>query len=67
VIFENFWKFSNRRHAVPMRLIWTIMAAAKLDQSRVLATKFRQNRWTFKGKSSGQRHTDRLTDKLGWK
>jgi len=41
------------------------MVAAKLDQSRVLVTKFRQNRLTLKGRSAGQRHTDRHTDKLG--
>jgi len=35
--------------------------AAKLDQSRVLVTKFRQNWSTFKGGSAGQRHTDRQT------
>jgi len=63
VIFENFFKFSKRRRAVPLRLIWTIMVAAKLDQSRVLATKFHQNRLTLKGRSAGQRQTD----KLGWK
>jgi len=28
-------------------------------------TKFRQNRLTLKGRSTGQRHTDRQTDKLG--
>jgi len=67
VIFENFLKFSKRRRAVPMRPIWTIMVAAKLDQSRVLVTKFRQNRSTLKGRSAGQRHTDRHTGKLGWK
>ena len=65
VIFENFLKFSKRRHAVPLRPIWTIMVAAKLDQSRVLVTKFHQNRLTLKGRSAGQRHTDRQTDKLG--
>jgi len=43
------------------------MVAAKLDQSRALVTKFRQNRLTWKGRSAGQRHTDRQTDKLGWK
>jgi len=48
VIFENFLKFSKRRRAVPLRPIWTIMVAAKLDQSRVLVTKFRQNRLTLK-------------------
>jgi len=36
VIFENFLKFSKRRRAVPLRPIWTIMVAAKLDHSRVL-------------------------------
>jgi len=35
---------------------------AKLDQSRVLVTKFRQNRLTLKGRSAGQRHTDRQTN-----
>ena len=29
--FKNFWKFSQRRHAVPLRPVWTIMVAAKLD------------------------------------
>ena len=38
------------------------MIAAKLDQSRVLVTKFHQNRSTVKGRSAGQRHTDRQTD-----
>jgi len=37
------------------------MVAAKLDKSRVLVTKFRQNRLTLKGRSAGQRHTDRHT------
>jgi len=32
VIFENFLKFSKRRRAVPLRPMWTIMVAAKLDQ-----------------------------------
>jgi len=54
-----FFKFSKRRHAVPLRPIWTIMVAAKLDQSRVLVTKFHQNRSTVKGRSAGQRHTHR--------
>jgi len=68
-------KFSKRRRAVRLWPIWTIMVAAKLDQSGVLVTQFRQNRLTLKGRSAGQRHTDRLTDrqtdrqtdKLGWK
>jgi len=40
------------------------MVAAKLDQSRVLVTKFRQNRLTLKGRSAGQRHrhTDTQTN-----
>ena len=38
------------------------MVAAKLDQSRVLATKLRQNRLTLKGRSTGQRHTDSQTN-----
>ena len=70
-VLRIFRKFSKRRRAVPLRPIWTIMVAAKLDQSRVLVTKFRQNRLTLKGRSAGQRHTDRQTDtqtdKLGWK
>ena len=41
------------------------MVAAKLDHSRVLETKFRQNRSTLKGRSAGQRHTHTQTDKLG--
>jgi len=61
VIFENFLKFSKRRRAVPLR---PIMVAAKLDHSRVLMTKFHQNRSTLKGRSAGQRHThtDRQTN-----
>jgi len=30
----------------------------------VLVTKFRQNRLTFKGRSAGQRHTERQTSRL---
>ena len=51
------------RHAVPLWPIWTIMVEAKLDQSRVLVTKFHQNRLTLKGRSAvrvTQRH--RQTD-----
>ena len=32
---------------------------AKVEQSRVLVTKFRQNRLTLKGRSDGQRQRDR--------
>jgi len=64
-------KFSKRRRAVPLWPIWTIMVGTKLDQTRVLVTKFRQNRFTLKGRSARQRHTvthtDTQTDKLGWK
>ena len=63
-------KFSKRRRAVPLRPIWTIMVAAKLDQSWILVTMFRQNRSTLKGRSAGQRHacsaqrqTERQTDR----
>jgi len=38
------------------------MVAAKLDRSRVLVTKFRQNRLTLKGRSARQRHTDTQTN-----
>ena len=61
VIFEIFLKFSKRRRAVPLRPIWTIMVAAKVDHSRVLVTKFHQNRSTLKGRSAVKRHTDRQT------
>jgi len=61
VIFENFLKFSKRRREVPLRPIWTMMVAAKLHQNRVLVTKFRQNQLTLKGRSAGQRQTDRQT------
>jgi len=37
-------------------------AAAKLDHSRVLVTKFHQNRSTLKGRRAGQTHTHRQTD-----
>ena len=68
MIFDNFFlKFSQRRRAVPLWPIWTITVAAKLDQSRVLVTKFRQNRSTLKGKSAGQRQTDTQIDRqAGW-
>jgi len=59
VIFENFLKFSKRCRTVPLRPIWTIMVVAKLDQTGVFVTKFRQNRLTLKGRSAGQRHTHR--------
>jgi len=36
----------------------------KLDQSRVLVTKFHQNRLPLKGRSASQRHTDKQTNKL---
>jgi len=62
VIFENIWKFSKRRRAVPLRPIWIIMVAAKLYHSRVLVTKLHQNRSTLKGRSAGQKHTDRQTN-----
>jgi len=52
----------QRRRAVPLRPIWTIMVAAKLYQSRALVTKCGQNRLTLKGRSAGQRHIDRQTD-----
>ena len=58
-----FLKFSKRHRAVPLPPIWTIMATAKLDQSRVLVTKFHQNRLTLKGRSASQRPTDRQTDR----
>jgi len=35
------------------------MVVAKLDHSRVLVTKFGQNRLTLKGRCAGQRHTDK--------
>jgi len=55
-IFRNFQK--------GVAPFWTIMVGAKLDQSRVIATKFRQNRLTLKGRSDGQTHThtDRQTN-----
>jgi len=56
-------KFSKRRRAVPPRPIWTIMVAAKLDHSRVLVTKFCQNRSTLTGRSAGQRHRDTQRDR----
>ena len=59
MIFRIFLKFSKRRRAVPLWPIWTIMVAAKLDHSRVLVTKFHQNRSTLKGRSAGQSHTHR--------
>jgi len=57
-----FFKFSKRRRAVPLRPIWTIVVAVKLDHSRVLVTKFHQNRLTTNGRSAGQRQTHRQTN-----
>ena len=62
VIFQNILKFSKRRRTVPLRPMWTIMVAAKLDQCKVFVTKFHQNPLSLKGKSAGQRHTDRQTN-----
>jgi len=62
-VIENFLKFSKRRLAVPLLPIWTIMVASKLDHSRILVTKFHQNRSTMKGRSAGQRQTDTDTDR----
>jgi len=42
--------------------MWTIMVAAKLDHSRVLVTTVHQNPSTLKGRSAGQRHTDKQTN-----
>jgi len=56
-----FLRIFERRRAVSLQPIWSIMVAAKLDQSGVLVTKFHQNRLTFKGRSAGQRHTDTQT------
>ena len=39
------------------------MVAAKLDQSRVLVTKFHENRSTLKGRNAGQRHTHTQIDR----
>jgi len=50
-----------RGNAPPLRPIWTIMVKAKLDHSRVLVTKFHQNRSTLKGRSETHRQTDRQT------
>jgi len=55
-----FWNF-QKGVVWSLQLISTIMFVAKLDHSRVLVTKFRQNRSTLKGRSAGQRHTDRQT------
>jgi len=38
------------------------MVAAKLDQSRLPVAMFHQNRSTLKGRSAGQRQTDRQTN-----
>jgi len=58
-----FFRFLKRRRAVPLRPIWTIMVAAKLDHSSVFVTKFRENRSTLKDRNAGQRHTDTHTDR----
>jgi len=50
---------------VPLRLIWTIMVAAKLDHSRVPVTKLVSSKSiNGEGRSAGQRQTDRQTDRL---
>jgi len=47
--FCDFWDFLIIKKASrgPLRPIWTIMVAAKLDHSRVPVTKFHQNRSTL--------------------
>ena len=44
---------------MPLRPIWNIMVTAKLDHSRVIVTTFHQNQSVLKGRSAGQKHTDR--------
>jgi len=59
--FWEFFEIFKKASRVPLRPIWTIIVAAKLDHSMVLVTKLRQNQLTVKGRSAGQRHTDRQT------
>jgi len=61
--FCDFWEFFEIFKMASR--YWTIMVAAKLDHSRVLVTKFHQNRSTLKGRSASQRHTHthRQTDR----
>ena len=51
MIFDNFFQIFKKASRGPSAI------AAKLDYSRVLVTKFHQNRSTLKGRSAGQRHT----------
>jgi len=68
VIFENFLKFSKSRRAVPLRPIWALMVAAKLDHSRVLWPSFIKigQRWRVElpvrdRQTDRHTHTDRQT------
>ena len=62
IFFEIFKKASRGLSAADVDHYGIIMVAAKLNHSRVLVTKFHQNRSTLKGRSAGQRHTDRQTN-----
>ena len=69
VIFGNFFKFSKRRRAVPLRPIWAIMVAAKLDKSGP-CDQVSSKSVNVEGRNAGQRHTHTKThrqtaDKLG--
>jgi len=57
--FLEFFEISKKASRGPS----PIMVAAKLDQSRVLVTKFHQNRSMLKGRSAGQTHTHTHTDR----
>jgi len=61
--FLEFFEIFKKTSCGPSAATVDHYGRAKLDHSRVLVTKFRQNRSTLKGRSAGQRHTD----KLGWK
>ena len=61
VIFEIFFEIFKKASRGPSAADVDHYAAAKLDHSRVLVTKFHQNRSTLKGRSAGQRQTDRQT------
>jgi len=62
VIFEIFFEIIKKASRGPSEADLDHYGRCKLDQSRVLVTKFRRNRLTLKGSSAGQRETDRQTD-----
>jgi len=60
--FSEFFEIFKKASRGPSAADVDHYGRAKLDQSRVLETKFHQNQSTLKGRSAGQRQTDGQTN-----